>query len=104
MNNHNDDMPIVSQASIDTTPLVQSPDTVPILPVRGLVAFPQMTLPFMVSLESARLIEDAVNADGYIGLLTVKDNDAEDPVPGQLFEVGTLAKIMHAKKTATVFG
>ncbi len=100
MSNHNDDMPIVSQASIDTTPVVQNPDTVPILPVRGLVAFPQMTLPFMVSLESARLIEDAVNADGYIGLLTVKDNDAEDPVPGQLFEVGTLAKIMHAKKNS----
>ncbi|MDJ0888690.1 MAG: LON peptidase substrate-binding domain-containing protein, partial [Desulfobacterales bacterium] len=100
MSNHNDDMPIVSQASIDTTPVVQNPDTVPILPVRGLVAFPQMTLPFMVSLESARLIEDAVNADGFIGLLTVKDNDAEDPVPGQLFEVGTLAKIMHAKKNS----
>ncbi len=100
MNNHNDDMPIVSQAGISPTPSVQSSDTVPILPVRGLVAFPQMTLPFMVSLESARLIEDAVNADGHIGLVTVKDNDAEDPVPGQLFEVGTLAKIMHAKKNS----
>jgi ATP-dependent Lon protease len=73
-------------------------DVVPILPVRGLVAFPHMTLPFMVSLESALLIEDVVKGDGYIGLLTVKDSEAEDPVPGQLNKVGTLAKIMHAKK------
>ncbi len=73
-------------------------DVVAILPVRGLVAFPHMTLPFMVSLESSQLIEDAVNADGRIGLITVKDNEAEDPAPDQLYGVGTLAKIMHAKK------
>ncbi|MGD8243078.1 MAG: endopeptidase La [Desulfobacterales bacterium] len=71
---------------------------IPILPVRGLVAYPHMTLPFMVSLESAELIGDAVNGDGHIGLLTVKDEEADDPAPGQLYEVGTIAKIVHAKK------
>ncbi len=92
-----DDTLAVSDAPVLTP---QYNDAFPILPVRGLVAFPQITLPFMVSLESARLIDDAVASDGHIGLVTVKDNDAEDPVPGQLFEVGTLAKIMHAKKNS----
>jgi ATP-dependent Lon protease len=73
-------------------------DGVSILPIRGLVAFPHMTLPFMVSLESSPLIEDAVKAKKRIGLVTIKNNDVEDPVPGQLYEVGTLAEIMHAKK------
>ncbi|MDJ0884050.1 MAG: endopeptidase La [Desulfobacterales bacterium] len=100
MSDNNDDMPIVSNTSNTPTPSLLDTDTIPILPVRELVAFPQMTLPFMVSLESAQLIEDAVNADGHIGLVTVKDEDAEDPVPGELFEVGTLAKIMHAKKNS----
>ena len=100
MSDHNDDMPIVSKVSSETIPGLPGGDTIPILPVRGLVAFPQMTLPFMVSLESAQLIEDAVEADGHIGLVTVKDEDAEDPVPGQLYEVGTMAKIMHAKKNS----
>ena len=71
---------------------------VPILPVRNMVAFPQMRVPFMISFNSAPMIESAVNADRFVGLLTIKDPEAEDPVPGQLYEVGTIAKILHVKK------
>jgi ATP-dependent Lon protease len=71
---------------------------VPILPVRNMVAFPQMSVPFMISFKSAAMIEDAMKGDQVVGLLTIKDPETEDPVPGQLYEVGTIARILHTKK------
>ena len=73
-------------------------DALHILPIRSLVAFPQMSVPYMISFSSASVIEKALKADRMIGLLTVKDPNVEHPVPGQLYEVGTLAKVLHAKK------
>ncbi|MGD9331404.1 MAG: endopeptidase La [Desulfobacterales bacterium] len=73
-------------------------DLVPILPVRGMVAFPQMKIPFMVSLTATSVVEDAMKTDRIVGLLTVKDPEIEEPVPGQLYEVGTIAQVMHAQK------
>lgn len=73
-------------------------ETIPILPVRGIVAFPQLKVPFMVSLTSTSVIEDAMKADRIVGLLTVKDPDVQKPVPGQLYEVGTIAEVVHAQK------
>ncbi|WP_083455717.1 endopeptidase La [Desulfosarcina cetonica] len=73
-------------------------EKVPILPVRDMVAFPKMNVPFMISFTSAPMIESIMETDHIVGLLTVKDQDAEDPVPGQLYEVGTVARILHAKK------
>lgn len=71
---------------------------VPILPVRSMVAFPQMSVPFMISFSSASVIDEAMQSDRMVGLLTVKDPEIEHPVPGQLYEVGTIAKVLHAKK------
>lgn len=70
----------------------------PILPVRDLVAFPHLTMPFVVSANSARLIDDAMEGDQLIGLATIKKTDVENPLPGQIFEIGTIAKIMHVRK------
>jgi ATP-dependent Lon protease len=71
---------------------------VPILPVRNMVAFPHMQVPFMISFKSTSMIESVMTADDFVGLLATKDTEAEDPVPGQLYEVGTIAKILHVKK------
>jgi ATP-dependent Lon protease len=73
-------------------------DMVPILPVRQMVAFPQMKVPFMVSLASSAVIDDAMKDNHVIGLLTVKNPDIENPAPGELYEVGTMAEIVHAHK------
>ena len=51
----------------------------------------------MISSSSAALIEKAHQADRPIGLLTIKDVNAEHPVPGQIYEVGTIAKVLHAE-------
>lgn len=73
-------------------------DTVPILPVHDMVAFPRVKVTFVVSSSSGRLLEDAMKADRRIGLLTVKDPEVQNPVPGQLYEVGTVAEVVKAQK------
>ena len=39
-----------------------------------------------------------MTADRMVGLLTVKHPVTENPVPGQLYEVGTIGKILHTKQ------
>ena len=52
----------------------------------------------MVSMTTASLIDDAMKKDRVVGLLTAKAPDIENPVPGELYEVGTIAKILHTHK------
>lgn len=82
----------------DEADLYMPVDALPILPVRDMVAFPRLKIPFMISMSSAAVIEDAMKTDRIIGLLTIKDPEVENPLPGQLYEVGTIAKVMHAHK------
>jgi ATP-dependent Lon protease len=70
----------------------------PILPVRGLVAFPRMRVPFVVSLNADPVVDAAMQSDEMVGLLTVRSEDTEDPTPADLYAVGTIAKILQAKK------
>ena len=71
---------------------------IPILPVNGLVAFPKMSVPFLISGKSTPVIEAAMQSDRMIGLLTTKRPDTENPVPGEFYDVGTLAKVLHTKR------
>lgn len=76
---------------------IDSQEILPILPIRSAVAFPHMQVPAMISSSSAALIEAAHQLDRPIGLLTIKDVNVEHPLPGQLYAVGTIAKVLHAK-------
>jgi ATP-dependent Lon protease len=71
------------------------PNMLPILPIRGMVVFPRMKVPFLVSMKSGPLIDAAMQTDRFVGLVTVKAPDAENPRPEELFEVGTIARIMQ---------
>ncbi len=70
------------------------PEELPILPLRGLVVYPQTVVPLTVGQpRSIRLIDDAVSDQRMIGLVTSKDPDLETPGPEQLYQVGTVATI-----------
>ena len=73
---------------------VEIPDELPIMPLRNTVAYPFTVLPLMVSVPgSIKLIEEAHKGNGLIGLVAMKDPKVQDPKPGQVYEVGTVAKI-----------
>lgn len=70
------------------------PDELPIMPLRNTVAYPYTVLPLVVAVpRSIKLIEEANKGNGMIGLVSTKDPKNETPLPGQIHEVGTVAKI-----------
>ncbi len=70
------------------------PPELPILPLRGLVVYPQTAVPLTIGQpRSIRLIDDSVVGDRLIGLVTTKDPDIENPGPDDLFTIGTLAMV-----------
>jgi len=79
---------------------IQFPAELPILPLRNTVAFPYTILPLTVGVErSIKLVEEAQNGDHLIGLVAMKFPEIEDPQPGQVYEVGTIARIERVAKT-----
>jgi ATP-dependent Lon protease len=71
------------------------PDTLPILPLRGVVVYPQTVVPLTVGQpRSIRLVDDATVGEKIIGLVTSKDPELATPGPGDLFPIGTAA-IVH---------
>lgn len=72
------------------------PSNLPILPLRGLVVYPETAVPLTIGQpRSIRLVDDVVSVDRrYIGLVASKDPSLETPGPDDLYEVGTVA-IIH---------
>ncbi len=75
------------------------PAELPILPLRGTVAYPDLVMPLIVGRErSIRLVDEAMNRDKMIGIITQKNPDIEDPNIEDLYTIGTIATIMKMVK------
>ena len=74
---------------------VKIPDELPILPLRGLVVYPETAVPLTIGQpRSIRLVDDVVSGeDRLIGLVTSRDPELEIPGPKDLYEIGTVAMI-----------
>jgi len=73
----------------------KTPDILPILPIRNTVLFPGVVIPITVGRDkSIKLIQDANKGDKVIGVISQTDDSIEEPVKNQLFEVGTVARIL----------
>ncbi|QOW11276.1 endopeptidase La [Kaistella flava (ex Peng et al. 2021)] len=71
----------------------------PILPVRNMVMFPKVIIPITAGREmSIKLLEEAQRNNEYIGIITQNNSSIENPTTGDLFQVGTLAKILKIIK------
>ncbi|MEE9516786.1 MAG: endopeptidase La [Candidatus Adiutricales bacterium] len=76
------------------------PEILPILPLRNTIVFPFSIQPLAVGIpRSVKLIEDAIKKDSLIGLVASKDGAIEEPKPGQVYEIGTVALINRAVQT-----
>jgi ATP-dependent Lon protease len=76
------------------------PDELPILPLRNLIVFPFTLMPLAIGIpRSEKLIKEATKGNKYIGLVASKDPEIEEPHPGQLYEVGTVATISRVFHT-----
>ena len=70
------------------------PDELPILPLRGVVVYPQTGVPLTVGQKrSIKLIDDVVAGKQLVGLVASRDPDLEEPGPDDLYEIGTVAEV-----------
>ncbi len=75
------------------------PATLPLMPVRDVVIFTDMLLPLFVGRKkSIRAVEESVSKDGLLFLATQRDPNTEDPQPDEIFEVGTVGRILRLLK------
>ncbi len=70
------------------------PDVLPILPLRGVVVYPQTAVPLTVGQpRSIRLVDEVVAADKLVGLVAAVNPELETPGPKDLYKVGVIATI-----------
>ena len=73
--------------------------TMPVLPLRDVVVFPYMVMPLFVGrVKSINALEEAMNDDKQLLLVSQKEADLEEPTPEDLFDVGTIANIIQLLK------
>lgn len=91
--------PLENQSSSnELTPNSQTnefPKELPILPLRGLVVYPQTAVPLTVGQpRSIKLVDDVVSGERLIGLVASKNPQIESPGPTDLYQIGTVG-IIH---------
>jgi ATP-dependent Lon protease len=75
------------------------PAVLPILPLRNSVFFPGGVLPLAVGRQKTiALIKDAVRDDQVIGVVTQRKAEEEDPGASDLYNMGTVARIVKLLK------
>ncbi|NDJ74824.1 MAG: endopeptidase La [Chloroflexi bacterium] len=90
---HNDVADGTGEAA-DAETTIDLPDSLPILPLRGLVVYPFTTIPLTIGQpRSVKLVDDVVAGDRLIGMVASKDPDLETPGPEDIYEYGTLGQI-----------
>ena len=73
--------------------------SLPVLPLRDIVVFPHMIVPLFVGREkSVRALEDVMDDDKQILLVTQKNASQDDPSPEDIYMVGTIATVLQLLK------
>ena len=73
--------------------------SLPVLPLRDIVVFPGMVAPLFVGRkQSVSALNHAMNLDKKIFLLAQKNSDIDNPNKSDLYEYGTVAKILQLLK------
>ncbi|ANO53053.1 endopeptidase La [Woeseia oceani] len=72
---------------------------IPVLPLRDVVVYPHMVIPLFVGRDKSIVALDrAMNAGKKILLIAQRKADKDDPKPGDLYDIGTLASILQLLK------
>ena len=70
--------------------------TLPVIPLRDVVVFPQMMVPLFVGRErSIKALEEAQNKDRLLWLVAQKDARLNDPSPKDIYTMGTIGRIVQ---------
>ena len=99
LNDETEFLPLMSDEDEAKISKEDTPDTIPILPLRNTVLFPGVIIPITIGRDrSVKLIRDAESGNKMIGVVAQKDFDTEIPKESDLHEVGTIANILKMLK------
>lgn len=94
-------MPIVplGEDEMDEQEKGSLPMELPIIALRNTVLFPNVVLPITVAREkSVKAIAEAQKSGKWIGVVAQKESGNDDPMPEDIYQVGTLAKLVKQIK------
>ena len=94
-------MPIVplGEDEMDDQEKGSLPLELPIIALRNTVLFPNVVLPITVARDkSVKAIAEAQRTGKWIGVIAQKDSSNEDPMPDDIYSIGTLAKVVKQIK------
>ncbi len=83
----------------DNTQDLEIPDELPMMAVRDVVVFNYMIIPLFVGRSgSISAVNDAMNGDKLLMLVTQKDATKDDPAPEDVYQIGMVSMIMRTLK------
>jgi len=94
-------MPIVplGEDEMDDAERASLPPDLPIIALRNTVLFPNVVLPITVAREkSVNAIAEAQRTNKWIGVVAQKDSNNDNPGPDDIYQIGTLAKVVKQIK------
>lgn len=75
---------------------VEIPESLTVLPLREMILFPNMIFPVLIGrTTSLKAIAKAIENDKFIFLSSQKDKNIEEPTIDDLYEYGTIGKIIQ---------
>ncbi|MCS6870054.1 MAG: endopeptidase La [Anaerolineae bacterium] len=87
-----------SQANAEN--IIRVPPELPILPLRGLVVYPQTAMPLTIGQRrSIRLVDEVASGDRLVGLVASRRPELEVPEPKDIYTVGTMAAVLRLFRT-----
>jgi len=99
INEETEFLPLMSDEDEAKISKEDTPDVLPILPLRNTVLFPGVIIPITIGRDrSVKLIKAAEAGNKTIGIVSQKDFDTELPELKDLNEVGTVAHILKMLK------
>ena len=77
------------------------PEALPILPLRNTVVFPGTIMPLSIGRpDSIKLIEESLPQSRFIGVLTQRSGETDQPGPDDLFRVGSACQVLKLVRQA----
>ena len=77
----------------------QAPEALPLIPLRDVVVFPHMMIPFVIGrVSSIRALEAALARGKRVFLAAQHDATRDSPTPDEIFAVGTVCNVVQSLK------
>jgi len=80
--------------------IIELEDMLPVIPLRDVVIYPNMVVPLLVGREaSVAALELSMLGDKLLFLAPQLESDISEPEPADLYDIGTISRILQIGKT-----